>query len=106
MLKFKVVRYWDTYPDKIVATCDTEEEAEKIRKEYLRNRKPMSDSAPYAEHMKEDIRLLLGCDGIVVPNRWRCSKGCETERRVADACGIPVVGVIGEMHDLQITNAI
>lgn len=41
-----------------------------------------------------------------VPNRWRCSKGCETERRVADACGIPVVGVIGEAHDLQILNAI
>lgn len=68
--------------------------------------KPMSDSAPYTEHMKEDLRLLLGCDGIVVPNRWRCSKGCETERRVADACGIPVVGVIGEAHDLQILNAI
>ena len=31
---------------------------------------------------------------------------CRTERRVADACGIPVVGVIGETHDLQITNAI
>lgn len=68
--------------------------------------KHIPDSAPYTEHMKEDIRLLLGCDGIVVPNRWRCSKGCETERRVADACGIPVVGVIGEAHDLQILNAI
>lgn len=66
--------------------------------------KPLPDSAPYTEHMKKDLRLLLGCDGIVVPNRWRCSKGCETERRVADACGIPVVGVIGE--DLQILNAI
>lgn len=61
---------------------------------------------PHTEHMKEDLRLLLGCDGIIVPNRWRCSKGCEMERRVADACGIPVVGVIGETHDLQITNAI
>lgn len=30
MAKFKVVRYWDTYPDGVVATCDTEEEAEKI----------------------------------------------------------------------------
>lgn len=38
-----VVRYWDTYPDGVIATCDTEEEAEKIRKEYLRNRKPMYD---------------------------------------------------------------
>lgn len=43
MTKFKVVRYWDTYPDKVVATCYTKEEAEKIRKEYLRKRKPMYD---------------------------------------------------------------
>lgn len=43
MTKFKVIRYWDTYPDGVVAICNTEEEAEKIRKEYLRNRKPMYD---------------------------------------------------------------
>ena len=43
MTKFKVVRYWDTYPDGVVAICNTEEEAEKIRKEYLRKRKPMYD---------------------------------------------------------------
>ena len=41
MTKFKVVRYWDTYPDGVVATCDTEEEAEKICKEYLKKCKPM-----------------------------------------------------------------
>lgn len=43
MTKFKVVRYWDTYPDGVVATCDTEEEAEKICKEYLKKRKSMYD---------------------------------------------------------------
>ena len=43
MTKFKVIRYWDTYPDGVVAICNTEEEAERIRKEYLRNRKPMYD---------------------------------------------------------------
>lgn len=43
MTKFKVVRYWDTYPDGTVATCDTEEEAEKICNEYRRNCKPMYD---------------------------------------------------------------
>lgn len=43
MTKFNVVRYWDTYPDGVVATCDTEEEAEKICNEYRRNRKPMYD---------------------------------------------------------------
>lgn len=42
MTKFKVVRYWDTYPDGVIATCDTEE-AEKIRKKYLSNCKPMYD---------------------------------------------------------------
>ena len=43
MTKYIVIRYWDNYPDKIVTTCVTEEEAERIRKEYLRNRKPMYD---------------------------------------------------------------
>lgn len=43
MTKFKVVRYWDTYLDGVVATCDTEEEAEKIYNKYRRNRKPMYD---------------------------------------------------------------
>ena len=43
MTKFKVVRYWDTYPDGVIATCDTEEEAEKICNKYRRNRKPMYD---------------------------------------------------------------
>lgn len=43
MTKYIVVRYWDTYPDKVVATCDTEEEAERIRKECLKHRKPMYD---------------------------------------------------------------
>ena len=39
MTKFKVVRYWDTYPDRTVATCDTE----KICNKYRRNCKPMYD---------------------------------------------------------------
>lgn len=43
MTTFKVVRYWDTYPDGVVAICNTEEEAEKICKEYRRKRKPMYD---------------------------------------------------------------
>ena len=43
MAKFNVVRYWDTYPDGVIATCDTEEEAEKICKEYRRNYGHMYD---------------------------------------------------------------
>ena len=34
MTKFKVIRYWDTYPDGVVAICNTEEEAEKIAVDY------------------------------------------------------------------------
>ena len=64
-------------------------------------RNALPDSAPYTEHMKEDIRLLLDCDGIVRPDRWRTSIGCEIESRVADICGIPVVGIIEEKEDLQ-----
>ena len=43
MAKFKVVRYWDTYPDEVITICYTEEETEKICNEYRRNRKPMYD---------------------------------------------------------------
>ena len=43
MTKFKVIRYWDTYPDGVVAICNTEEEAEKICNKYRRSRKPMYD---------------------------------------------------------------
>lgn len=43
MTKFKVVRYWDTYPDRVITTCDTEKEAEKICNKYRRNCKPMYD---------------------------------------------------------------
>ena len=43
MTKFKVVRYWDTYPDRVIATCYTEEEAEKICNKYRRNCEHMYD---------------------------------------------------------------
>lgn len=42
-MKYKVVRYFDTYPDRLIATCDTKEEAEKIRDKYLENRKALYD---------------------------------------------------------------
>ena len=32
--KFNVVRYWGTYADGLIATCDTKEEAEKICEKY------------------------------------------------------------------------
>lgn len=64
-------------------------------------RNALPDSATYTEHIRQDLMMLLECDGIVRPDRWRMSKGCEIESRVADICGIPVVGIIGEKGDLQ-----
>lgn len=64
-------------------------------------RNALPDSATYTEHIRQDLMILLECDGIVRPDRWRTSKGCEIESRVADICGIPVVGIIGEKGDLQ-----
>lgn len=62
MTKFKVVRYWDTYPDRVVATCDTEEEAEKIRKKYLSNCKPyIEDSALSRNHADGVILHPMEC---------------------------------------------
>lgn len=63
---------------------------------------PLPDSAPYTDHLKQDIKLLLDCDGIVRPVRWRISKGVEIEKRIADTCGIPTVGFIGSNGDLQL----
>lgn len=62
----------------------------------------LPDSAPYTEHLKQDIKLLLDCDGMVRPTRWRISKGCEIEARVAEACGIPVIGTIEDDGTLNL----
>ena len=37
MTKFKVVRYWDTYPDRVIATCDTEEDMQRLSGIYNRD---------------------------------------------------------------------
>lgn len=58
MAKFKVVRYWDTYPDGVIATCDTEEEAEKISARY--SRKLMNCLTRWAGKTPFDIRDILG----------------------------------------------
>lgn len=58
--------------------------------------KDLPDEAPYREHMKEDISLLLDCDGYVISNRFTQSQGCQVEDAVAFACGIEFVGYMRE----------
>lgn len=44
--------------------------------------------AEYQDHMKADIKMLLGCDGILMLPDWEQSAGAQLELRVAIACGL------------------
>lgn len=45
----------------------------------------------YEDYLKEDIRLLLECDGIYFLDGAEESRGCKVEAAVAEACGIPTL---------------
>lgn len=54
---------------------------------------PMVISPPeldYKDCMREDLKALLDCDGIVLMDGWQNSKGCIVEFYVASVCGIQV----------------
>lgn len=62
MTKFKVVRYWDTYPDRVIATCDTEEEAlialfEKF-KDKVKRKIEFFNKESKKLSIKQELRLL------------------------------------------------
>lgn len=50
------------------------------------------DSSPYEEHMRADLRLLLGCQHILLGFGWENSRGCKTEALVANVTGISIIG--------------
>lgn len=41
-------------------------------------------------HYKADLHLLTDCDGILLLEGWRKSKGCRLEHKVALACGLNI----------------
>lgn len=43
----------------------------------------LDDGSTWAQHMGKDIELLLGCDGIIMLDNWKQSRGAEIERLVA-----------------------
>lgn len=45
--------------------------------------KGLPDEAPYAEHMRQDLKLLLDCSAICLVKGWELSKGCDLEAQVA-----------------------
>ena len=52
---------------------------------------PMAEApegAPWTEHMKRDIRLLLDCEAIFLPEGWASSPGARLEAQIAGALEI------------------
>lgn len=47
--------------------------------------------APYEQHMRRDISLLLKSDAIYMAKGWIKSHGCKIEKDVADICGIKII---------------
>lgn len=47
--------------------------------------------ATHEQHMREDIKLLLDCDAILMARNWEHSVGCRAELNVALACGIKII---------------
>lgn len=53
--------------------------------------KDLPDDAPYSEHMKQDLKLLLDCDHIYPAKGWKDSGGCRLEVEVAMKCGLKMI---------------
>lgn len=47
--------------------------------------------APYGDHMRADLRMLLDCDGIYLLRGWESSRGACLEHAVAEACGLSIM---------------
>ena len=51
----------------------------------------LAKSAPYEQHMRKDLQMLLGCDAIYMLRGWECSKGATIEKAVAYSCGMEII---------------
>ena len=45
----------------------------------------------YADYMKADLRVLLGCTHVYMLKGWEKSRGACVEKQVAEACGLEVM---------------
>ena len=48
-------------------------------------------NASHAEHMREDIKMLIDCDYILMGREWEYSVGCRAELNAALACGMKIM---------------
>lgn len=52
---------------------------------------PEVQGKPWLEYMRDDIKLLVDCDGIFMLDGWRGSKGAPVERDLAKGLGLKVL---------------
>ena len=60
----------------------------------------LGNDASYEEHIKADLKLMLGCDAIMLCDGWLLSKGCVLENHVATACGMTVLDTLAPIDKI------
>lgn len=45
-------------------------------------------NAPWSHHMRADIPMVLGCEGVALMEGWQRSEGAQLEHKIALATGI------------------
>lgn len=56
--------------------------------------KDVPDTAPWLEHMRADIKLMMDCDGVALLPGWQHSRGANVEINLAHGLGLPVHGLV------------
>jgi nucleoside 2-deoxyribosyltransferase len=54
----------------------------------------LPNSATWQQHMREDIKLMMDCDGLAILPGWQHSRGANAEINLAHALGMSVHGLI------------
>jgi hypothetical protein len=49
------------------------------------------DDAPWIDHMRADIKMLMDCDGVAYLPGWENSTGAKIEMELARSLGFPVL---------------
>lgn len=56
--------------------------------------KALPHNASWQQHMREDIKLMMDCDGLAILPGWQHSRGANAEINLAHALGLDVFGVV------------
>jgi hypothetical protein len=49
-----------------------------------------TDTRPWESYLREDIMMMMQCDGVCVLDKWWESRGARIEVNLASAIGMPV----------------